>query len=383
MKYLPVAELKALIMARGEACVSIYLPTHQFGSAIYQDQLKLRNMLRDAESHLLANGWRVPDTATLLAPAYQLLADTLFWREASQGLAIFLAPHQGWHYRLPLAFEEQLVVAHHLHIKPLLPLMCEQPEFYILAISQNSVRLFRGTQYRADEIQMEHWPRNLAEVLQHTTWQKEIQARSGAPVGKGRWSAIFYGSGGTAEIYKDELLQYCRRIDQGLREWLGEKRTPVVLAGVNYIVAMFREVSHYPQLTEEAIIGNPDRISADTLHAKAWNILQPQFHHKQADAIETYYRLANTKHATTDLLKIVREAYQGQVQILFTAVDCEQWGIFDPESQAIYLSPDPTGICDDLLNLAAAQTWLTGGSVYSVPLAEMPATALIAAVFRN
>lgn len=233
------------------------------------------------------------------------------------------------------------------------------------------------------EWQMEHWPRNLAEVLQYNTWQKEVRARSGAPLGQGRWSSIFYGSGGTAEIYKDELLQYCRRIDQGLREWLGEKRTPVVLAGVNYMTALFREVSHYPQLAEEAIIGNPDRLSPETLHDRAWNILQPQFHHKQSEAIETYYRLSNTKHASTDLLKIVREANQGQIQTLFVAIDCEQWGLFDPESQAIYLAPEPTGICDDLLNLAAGQTWLTGGAVYAVPLAEMPTSALAAAVFRN
>ncbi|RPJ11944.1 MAG: hypothetical protein EHM37_10145 [Deltaproteobacteria bacterium] len=44
-----------------------------------------------------------------------------------------------------MAFKELAVVSHRFHVKPLLPVLTSDGTFYILALSQNQLRLLEGT----------------------------------------------------------------------------------------------------------------------------------------------------------------------------------------------------------------------------------------------
>ena len=59
----------------------------------------------------------------LLAPAEHLLQDEWFWGRQSEGLAVFAAEDFFARYRLPVEFDQRLVVADHFHLVPLLPLL--------------------------------------------------------------------------------------------------------------------------------------------------------------------------------------------------------------------------------------------------------------------
>jgi hypothetical protein len=52
-------------------------------------------------------------------------------------------------------------------MKPLLPLLSGDGQFYILALSQNGVRLLQGTRYSVSEVELEDIPGDLAETLRH------------------------------------------------------------------------------------------------------------------------------------------------------------------------------------------------------------------------
>ena len=64
------------------------------------------------------------------------------------------------------------------------------------------------------------------------------------------------------------------------------------------------------------------------------------------------------------------------------AVNEEQWGIFDPVSNIVHVHKEARFNDDDLLDVAATQTLLHGGTVYAVDRAQMPDEGLLAAVFR-
>ena len=81
----------------------------------------------------------------MLEPASKLLKELYFWQHQSAGLAIFITSNRVRRYRLPLNFAELMVVTDHFHISPLLPLFTGDGQFYILALSQNEVRLLLGT----------------------------------------------------------------------------------------------------------------------------------------------------------------------------------------------------------------------------------------------
>ena len=94
----------------------------------------------------------------------------------------------------------------------------------------------------------------------------------------GRGPATFHGQGGGSdENEKNELLRYFRLVSDGLTEFLEEDGVPLVLAGVEYLLPIYKEANTYPNLMDTVITGNPDLLSADKLHKSAWDIVSPRF----------------------------------------------------------------------------------------------------------
>jgi hypothetical protein len=100
MKILGRKEIDALIAARSDYCVSIYLPVHRLGDA--QDSIRYRNLLGKAERLLTEKGMRAPDAAKFLAPEYELAARADYWMDlGAEGLAVFLVGQFRERYPLP------------------------------------------------------------------------------------------------------------------------------------------------------------------------------------------------------------------------------------------------------------------------------------------
>ena len=65
--------------------ISMFLPMHQSGVETLQNPVRCKNLLRQAEEHLLAGGVRPPQAQEWLAPVQRLLADYDFWQHQSAG----------------------------------------------------------------------------------------------------------------------------------------------------------------------------------------------------------------------------------------------------------------------------------------------------------
>src|SRR6266498_6159677 len=145
-------DLQSLIRMTGNQCISLYMPTHRVGREQQEDPIRLKNLLAEAEAKLTVQGIRRPQIQKLMRPAEELLWNSDFWRYQSEGLAVFLSADFSRIYRLPVAFEELLVIANNFHIKPLLSLFNKDGRFYILALSLNKIRLFSATRDSISEI---------------------------------------------------------------------------------------------------------------------------------------------------------------------------------------------------------------------------------------
>src|SRR5258708_22913493 len=188
--------------------------------------------------------------------------------------------------------------------------------------------------------------------------------------------------GAKTDVIKDEIEFFFRDVAHGLHQTLRAEGVPVVLAAVEYLIPIYREISSYPHLLEEGVAGNRELLSPAELHARAWEIVQPVFHQPEAEAFLRYEELKTSARASTKVLKILNAAYQGQLDVLFVAIDRQQWGEFNPESGALQSHQEPIRNDSDVLDLAAVQGLKHHGSVYALPAAEMPDGALAAAIFR-
>jgi len=368
-------------------CVSIYMPTHRTGTEAQQDPIRLKNLLSEAEKHLSAQGVGTRAVQKMLDPASMLLQDPNFWQHQSDGLAIFLSSNRVRRYRLPLNFEELVVVTDHFHINPLLPLFTGDGQFYILALSQNEVRLLLGTRHSVSEVDIGQVGGSLAEAIPSLNHQMSLQLHtSGSTSGvSGSGSVTFHGQGGGSDdSAKNELLRYFRLVSDGLTEFLRGDRVPLVLAGVEYLLPIYKEANTYPDLIDMVIKGNPDFLSADELHKNVWEIIRPLFQAAQEEALAHYQQLSGqaSERVADTLEKIVPAAYHGKVETLFVAAGVQQWGILNPITNEIEIH-DPRESSDEpLMDVVAVQTYLKGGTVYVVEPEMVPGGTNAAAVLH-
>jgi hypothetical protein len=311
------------------------------------------------------------------------LDNSEFWQYQSDGLAIFISTNVFRYYCLPLNFEELVVVTDRFHFKPLLPLLTGDGKFYILALSQNDVRLLQGTRYSVSEVDLVDVPQSIAEALKYDDPEKQFQFHTGTPpTGSGDRAGMFHGQGAGNDDQKDRLLRYFRKVSGGLEELLKNQRAPLVLAGVDYLLPIYKEANNYPHLMDEGITGNPEELKVEELHSSAWEIVQPYFEQSQQDVVSRYQVLAGTGQTANNIQEVVSAAYYQRIESLFVPVGVQQWGLFNPSTSKVHLHQEHESGDEDLMDFAAIHTVLNGGTVYAVELEKVPGDALLAAVLR-
>ncbi|HOO91089.1 MAG TPA: hypothetical protein PLA74_09745 [Syntrophales bacterium] len=357
-------ELKSLMQKQLGICVSIYMPAIRKGAEIQQNQIRYKNLLRDAEDRLLSSDLRPSEIKDILAPAQEMSGNIPFWQNQSDGLAVFLSPDTFKYYRLPKRFEELVVITDRFHIKPLIPALGFDTEFFILAISQKNVRLLRCSLQHVEEMDITGMPENLDDALNLDDFEKRLQRHTGS------------------EDMKANLLQYFQHVDRGLHELLKDKKVPLIFAGVDYLLPIYREANTYPYLTEKGISGNPKGLSADKLRDTARPIVESFLEAKRVDALSQYRQNAGTGLTSDNVSEIVQAAHHGRVGTLFVSVGVQQWGTFDTSTNTVRLDTDAGTGNEDLLDLATIQTILNGGTVYAMDYDKIPIDSALAAIFR-
>jgi hypothetical protein len=370
-------DLQRLALGRRGPCVSVFLPTHRAGREVQQGPIRLKNLLRQATEVLKSDGVRAPEIDRLLAPLRRLLDDRLFWQYQSDGLALFSRP--GWwrSFRVPLDLPELAMVRDdRFHVTPLLPLLAGDGHFFVLALSQNQIRLLEGTRDRVEEVELPGVPLGVRDALQGEEVQKQLQLYVADRGGVG--AGGIYHDGHPGEGQAERILRYFRKVDRGLREVLAGERAPMVLAAVEHLSPIYRKANTYPQLVDEVLPGSPEGRSPHELHARAWPIVEPLFLRAQREAVARYDRLAGTGLTSQDAQDIGRAAEDGRIETLF--VSHHPAGPSGAAGDAPVSDGD--GGLRDVLELATVTALSKGGTVYVFPAGEVPGGGNAAAVFR-
>ncbi|HML23028.1 MAG TPA: hypothetical protein PKD09_15350 [Aggregatilinea sp.] len=387
MDFITQDDLRTLTDTQGKWCVSIFMPSVRAGAETQQNAIRFRNLVRQAEARLVELGLRAPDVEAFLRPLADLQDDVDFWRHQSDGLAVFLAEGALLTYRVPVSFAEQIHASERFFIKPLLPLLSGDGTFYVLALSQDEIRLLEGTRDSIAEVELDGVPESLAEALWADYRDRDNQYRMNtgrARSAGGGQGGMFHGHSDSEELDKQDIKRYFQQVDRGLQDLFAEKRVPLLLAGVDYLLPIYREANSYQHLLDAGILGNPETLSAKDLHREAWGIVKPYFTQAQAGSAAQYNEHAgrNDGQASNDLKTVLRAAHEGRISALFMTLGAQEWGQFREHSYNVHVHPTRQPGDQDLLDLAAAQTLINGGTVYAVDQGEVPGGGAFAALFR-
>jgi hypothetical protein len=171
-------------------------------------------------------------------------------------------------------------------------------------------------------------------------------------------------------------------VDKGLDPLLDQK-SPLLIASVDYLAAIYREASSYPNILEETLTANLSEVSDAALWEMAAEIIEPISERNKKTKWENFEQFHGTGKATTQLNKILEAGVGGRIDTLFIAPGTERWGTFDQDSLEMKTVEAPAPEVESLVNLALLLTLQQGGNVYEMQPGDMPGdNTAAAALFR-
>ena len=294
------------------SCVSIYLPTHRFGAHTLSDARRLNSVLKEASNQLRARGISSSIAETILNPFRALSDHEPFWQHQSEALAMFASPHFWMHYSLAHPIQEQLVVNDIFYLRQVVPYLHGNGSFHILALSQNSVRLFTANKYEIQPIESAELPNSMDEALWYEMPQSELQFRSG-----GSGTALFHGHGQGDELRKEAISRYFQHVDRAVMSLLHGSTDPLVLAGVPYYIPIYKAISRYPYISDGYVEGSVERRTPQEINQVAWQAVRDLFQEPLCKKIEQFNHVQGTGLTTDSLPDALEAAIEGRIDTLF------------------------------------------------------------------
>lgn len=376
--------IEALLEQREGWCVSIYMPTHRAGKEIREDPIRLKNRITEAEEQLEKAGVDSTKIRQLCEAARERCdfdeeANREFWRHQTDGLALLLNDGEEQMFHLQSSVKELTLVARRFHIKPLLKSLQQDQEYCVLAVSRDRVRFLEGSASGLSERPVEDLPESLQAVISGDH-QKGFNLHSFRVSAAGGENAVPHGHVETNDEH--ELRRFFRTIDEALSDVLKNDKRPLIFAGVDELFPYFKDTTEYSNVVSEAVTGNPDDLSDEQLHEKAWPVVQQVLRKKQDEAVQRWGKAAHTELGEQDLSNLVVAAHDGRIDTLLLAEGSAQWGTYDEQNRTVQTESESTADNYDLLDLAAAKTLLSDGDVVFVDADRLPDGQMAAAICR-
>jgi hypothetical protein len=374
------------LRGREGPCVSIYMPTHRAGPETEQDPVRFKNLLQSAEEELTDRGQRRPEAIALLAPARDLLGQQEFWRHQCDGLAMLLAPGFSRAFELPFSVQEELSCGERFLLKPLLPGLSRAVRYHVLALSQKSVRLLEVRDSDVQRVDLGDTPSSLTEALgeelRPQALQHHVATARPSTGGPSRNDGVFHAHGGGEDDVKPELKKFFGMLDRGVGERLEDRNQPLVLAAVEYLMPIYREVTKLQNVVDEGVDGNPEGLSDEQLRDAARKVIDRRQERERGDLLARFAELIGEGRATGDVGEAMVAAHDGRVDKLLVPVDRQCWGRWKEDTHSVEIHEQRQDGDADLVEAIAIETYLRGGTVHTVRGEEIPAEHRLAAIFR-
>jgi hypothetical protein len=357
-------EIEQLFQATGTGLVSIYLPTTPITPDADASRIELKNLAAQAmnelgEMHPAHNQRRLIEEEL-----EHLVDDHEFWAQQGNSLAIFADSEHLQSFRLPNRLTAAVQVSDRFHVTPLLRTTTFPQAAFVLALAENSVRLFEvARDLPTEEIAVANLPVDARSVV----------ARDEQRGSRGQEQ----GDRGRETMRRN----FVRAVERALRPVLTGQELPLILAAAQPTDAVFRSVCTYPHLVSQALTGSPEHHDARQLGDEARGILD-ELYAEQLQALKDRFEAWATKGRTAlDISDIARAADAGAIDTLIVDMDVQLPGTIDELGNVTLDAPDTPGaygVIDELCR----RVILTDGRVMAVRADDVPHGQPAAALLR-
>jgi hypothetical protein len=364
--------------------VTMYVPTHKSASPPHmsEDQTRFKNLFHRALEILDNRDKHNKFNAEFKKRCEALLEDRNFWEERTQSLLICARPEMFEHYHLPIDSDEYVAVDDHFHLTPVLGLIHDLQEYYVLSVTQKNPALWKGDLY-----DLYPTDASLPETLEAALNLDEPNARTEhaeSAVGSSMNTGVYNGRGGARDPREEDRFRFFRMIDQIVYHQT-DRSLPLILAGIESDVAEYRKESKYPNLAKSCIHVNFGADDRPALHQKAMSVIREEIigpaHHQ---ALERFLRLSGqSPEKTAEQIAAVKKAAEGgRVDTLLVGMSRETRDTVRDNDTAVTKLVFPSEEQSQAVDYIARQVFNQSGSIINLDQEEMPHHNLLLAINR-
>lgn len=376
--------VQSLMAVEATPKVTLYIPLEVSAAppAITENQIRFKNLIHTAVEQLKA---RQDDSKLGIA-----LCDTLerhyedleFWKGQGRGLLVCAAPGMMEMYRLPMDTEEYVAVDDTFHLAPILALLNDSKEYYVLALAQQNPKLYKGDMYGLEPADIT-LPANIRVALGIDEANQKSE-NQGSATGSSLNTGWFNGRGGARNPQEADRLRFYRLLDEQIRD-VDTTGLPLILAATDAETVEYRDNSKYPHILNGIIAGNHTETRPEELFEKAYAIVHAELIRPEHVAVrEEYERLsgANPDRVADDTDSILEAAEQGRIDKLLATMTRHTTDTVHDKVEAVMRISFPEPAISKTLNRLATRVWQMSGKVLSLMPHEMPHGASMVARLR-
>jgi len=372
-----------LAIHQSACCISVYLPTHSSGVEVNQkmDVTAFKNSLQQITIQLKQKSIGETEIEKMLKPGYDLIRNEQFWLGMTDGFAAFISDGVFKYMKMPVSPKEEILINTSFYITPLLPIIGNTDYFYLLVLSKKQAKLYRGDAFGMYYVKVDELPKGVDDVVHFEEKDDQGLWRTGSSGAGG--GANYHGIGAGKPDDKENIAMYFDEIDETLFKYvLNRENVPLLLAGVEYLIPIYRSVAKYKPIWEDAVTGNKEHEDVNALYQLARKKMEPYFEERHTKALKAYWDQSATASTSSIASDVIPAAHYKQVWHLFVQQGEHIWGSFDEMNNKLTIHDTQQEGDECLIDKAVIKTILNAGEVHVLPKEKMPGQSKIAALMR-
>jgi len=338
-------KLKELKNVRAENCVTIILNTHRTLPDNEKDAIQLKNLIKEAESKLLAVCQQ--QKAEKLTAKVHELASTINHRHNLESLILFVNENVAEFVRLPIPVEDRVVVGNRFAMRDLIRGLHNQTNYYVLVLSKDEARLIEASN---DKVVKEcGFPFPFQNQLSQTSHKAE-------PSDAGKIRNL------TSEFFN--------QVDKVVNKVHKDHPLPILISTDEQHFQDYMRIADKPTVIFSEFLSRSRQTETDhAIVSDAWEIVQKLSQKQNSDRKVDLKMAVSTNNFISDTTEIYQAIKQGRVQTLFVEENLFQPAMIENDT-VIYLSEntkESAEMIDDIYDELIDLNMDFGGDVVFLP----------------
>jgi hypothetical protein len=349
--------LKKIRLSVSDPSITILLNTHRTFPDNKQDEIKLRNLVNEAESRLLA----AHEKREILPAIEKMknLADNIDHKSNLDSLALFINQDTAEFLRLSVGVVDRVNIGPNFAVREIVRAINQTESYYILSVSKHKARLFEASNDKLDkEVTNDDFP--MVNDTLHPTSQLDKSV---------------------AGVEENYIREFFNRVDKAFTALYNTNPLPTLLASDERNHGYYREIADIPAAFVATLNGNHDNDKAHDLVSAAWPVMGEHLALQQGDWLQKLDHAESHQKAISGIQEIYLAARDGRAELLLVERGYLQPAVVSGDFVKIVEDPATEGAVEDVVDEIIEIVMDNGGKVVYLErgkLADYQKLALVA-----